>query len=179
MTHRFAEHQQEVDRLWETITERVHEKAEIYAALKASVELQSHYAGLLNRLDGGQRLQFPTAEAWINRLAVTSGWEATNKRRYDLIDLKQLRELSVDEIVELDGLQRLAGIKRELLTPELAWRADCPKMEAHCGFHCSVCEGMDHHWMPDSDDEINDGEPLMVCKHCPATRPIREDEDCD
>ena len=42
---------------------------------------------------------------------------------------------------------------------------------------CSVCEGMDHHWMPESDDEINDGEPFMVCKHCPATREMAADEE--
>lgn len=41
---------------------------------------------------------------------------------------------------------------------------------------CSICEGQGHHWMPDWDER--DGLPLMVCKHCPARREMRdEDED--
>jgi hypothetical protein len=40
--------------------------------------------------------------------------------------------------------------------------------------HCSSCEGMEHHWLPDVDD---DGMPLMVCKHCPATRPYTDEDD--
>lgn len=43
------------------------EKAE--AALGESVKLQSHYAGLLNIYDGGERMQFATADAWMERLA--------------------------------------------------------------------------------------------------------------
>lgn len=37
----------------------------------------------------------------------------------------------------------------------------------HCARHCTVCDGDDHHWLPECDDA---GEPLMVCKHCPAWR---------
>lgn len=37
-------------------------------ALEESVKLQSHYAALLNMHDGGERLQFTTAEEWIDRL---------------------------------------------------------------------------------------------------------------
>ena len=46
------------------------EKAQmqLYDALKESVKLQSHYAGLLNMWDGGQRLTFPTVESWLKRL---------------------------------------------------------------------------------------------------------------
>lgn len=40
-------------------------------ALEESVKLQSHYAELLNMYDGGQRRQFATAKAWIDRLAET------------------------------------------------------------------------------------------------------------
>jgi hypothetical protein len=40
-----------------------------------------------------------------------------------------------------------------------------------CARHCTVCEGMDHHWMPDFDDA---GEPLMACKHCPAWREMKD-----
>ena len=43
--------------------------AELEAALKQSVELQSHYAELLNMHDGGQRLTFANVEAWLDRLA--------------------------------------------------------------------------------------------------------------
>ena len=37
-------------------------------ALAESVKLQSHYATLLNMHDGGQRLIFKDADAWISRL---------------------------------------------------------------------------------------------------------------
>ena len=43
-----------------------------------------------------------------------------------------------------------------------------------CARHCSVCEGMDHHWMPDCTEE--DG-PLMVCKHCDAVREYTDEDD--
>jgi len=43
-----------------------------------------------------------------------------------------------------------------------------------CERHCSVCEGMDHHWMDDCTDE---GEPVQVCKHCEAWRPYQDDDD--
>lgn len=42
---------------------------ELHRALDESVKLQSHYAGLLNQYDGGQRLQFADADEWIKRLA--------------------------------------------------------------------------------------------------------------
>ena len=44
--------------------------AKLEAGLQQSVELQSHYAELLNMHDGGQRLAFANAEAWLDRLAV-------------------------------------------------------------------------------------------------------------
>ncbi len=37
-------------------------------ALTESVKLQSHYAKLLNMYDGGQRMQFESIEAWMDRL---------------------------------------------------------------------------------------------------------------
>ena len=40
-------------------------------ALAESVKLQSHYAGLLNMHDGGRRLQFDSADGWIQRLTQT------------------------------------------------------------------------------------------------------------
>jgi hypothetical protein len=36
--------------------------------LEESVKLQSHYAVLLNQWDEGHRRQFPTGEAWLQRL---------------------------------------------------------------------------------------------------------------
>jgi uncharacterized Zn finger protein (UPF0148 family) len=38
-------------------------------ALAQSVQLQAHYAELLNMHDGGQRMIFPTVEVWLARLA--------------------------------------------------------------------------------------------------------------
>lgn len=43
-------------------------ETETEIALRESVKLQSHYAELLNQQDGGERLSFPTTEAWIARL---------------------------------------------------------------------------------------------------------------
>lgn len=40
-------------------------------ALTESVTLQSHYAGLLNMHDGGQRMQFVSFVDWIKRLRET------------------------------------------------------------------------------------------------------------
>jgi hypothetical protein len=43
---------------------------ELETALRESVKLQSHYAGLLNMHDGGSRMTFASPEAWIERLRV-------------------------------------------------------------------------------------------------------------
>ena len=40
----------------------------IAKALEESVKLQTHYAELLNMHDGGERIGFETADAWIDRL---------------------------------------------------------------------------------------------------------------
>jgi hypothetical protein len=48
-------------------------KDDLYEALRRSCELQSHYAGLLNQYDGGERQKFTTPEAWISRLRETGG----------------------------------------------------------------------------------------------------------
>lgn len=37
-------------------------------ALAQSIQLQAHYAELLNMHDGGHRIIFPTVEAWLERL---------------------------------------------------------------------------------------------------------------
>ena len=56
----------EYDKVVDALRARV---AQLEAALKQSVELQSHYAELLNMHDGGQRLTFANVEAWLDRLA--------------------------------------------------------------------------------------------------------------
>ncbi len=45
-----------------------------------------------------------------------------------------------------------------------------------CELRCSVCEGEDvlHHWIDDCADE---GDPIQVCKHCPAWRPYPDETD--
>lgn len=42
---------------------------QLRSALERSVNLQSHYASLLNVYDGGKRMQFADADAWLARLA--------------------------------------------------------------------------------------------------------------
>ncbi len=44
---------------------------ELRVALEESVKLQSHYASLLNLHDGGNRIGFTDADAWIARLRET------------------------------------------------------------------------------------------------------------
>lgn len=41
---------------------------------------------------------------------------------------------------------------------------------------CIDCEGEAHHWMVECDEKRPEG--VMTCRHCPATRPIT-DEDLD
>jgi hypothetical protein len=45
--------------------------ATVRVALDESIRLQAHYAQLLNQYDGGRRLVFVNAEAWIARLRET------------------------------------------------------------------------------------------------------------
>lgn len=47
--------------------------AELQRALAKSVELQAHYATLLNEYDGGKRHSFRDAQEWIERLRATEG----------------------------------------------------------------------------------------------------------
>lgn len=44
-----------------------------------------------------------------------------------------------------------------------------------CKMHCPMCDGMDHHWMPDCDED--NGMPVMVCKHCEARRPYTDEDE--
>lgn len=45
-----------------------------------------------------------------------------------------------------------------------------------CARHCTMCEGQDHHWSYDGDQD-QDGEPLEGCRHCPALRPVPHTDD--
>lgn len=44
----------------------------LHYALAESLNLQSHYARLLNGYDGGSRLTFDSPQQWIDRLVETS-----------------------------------------------------------------------------------------------------------
>ena len=50
-------------------------------ALDESVALQSHYAVLLNIMDGGKRLTFTSGDDWINRLKEIGRIGSTNHDR--------------------------------------------------------------------------------------------------
>jgi hypothetical protein len=39
---------------------------------------------------------------------------------------------------------------------------------------CINCEGEEHHWMMECDDDHPEG--IMACKHCPATRAIQDSD---
>ncbi len=49
-------------------TETTNRELELRRALEESVQLQSHYAKLLNLWDGGKRRTFENGDAWIDRL---------------------------------------------------------------------------------------------------------------
>lgn len=70
---------------------------------------------------------------------------------------------------ELDEAISNAREADELRSAEGAIAAVFP-----CDRHCAVCEGHDHHWLPECDDL---GEPIMVCKHCPAWREMSDDDE--
>jgi hypothetical protein len=59
---------------------------------------------------------FDEAISLTDFLAITAGWEATNKRRLELIERKANNPIRTEERAELQRLQRLAGLKRELLS---------------------------------------------------------------
>ncbi len=57
---------------------------------------------------------FDEAVSLADFLAITADWDATNKRRQELME-KAGRALPAEDATELKHLQRLAGLKRELL----------------------------------------------------------------
>ena len=50
------------------VTSAYRANAQLMDALEQSVEMQSHYAALLNEIDGGVRFTFRSADEWIVRL---------------------------------------------------------------------------------------------------------------
>ena len=70
--------------------------------------------------DSGFTLYFPdNLEEEITLsdfLAITADWEATNKRRLELVEKKLGKTIQAEERAELERLQHLAGLKRELLS---------------------------------------------------------------
>ena len=66
---------------------------------------------------------------------------------------------------------------------------DCPDCNASgmlpvgvfdpiCARHCHLCEGEDHHWSFEG-QQTTEGEPVMSCRHCPALRPVTDDDGDD
>jgi hypothetical protein len=51
-----------------------------------------------------------------DRNLITSDWDVTNQRRLGLIEKKAAKTIQAEEKEELQQLQRLAGLKRELLS---------------------------------------------------------------
>ncbi len=49
----------------EWIEELQNEARDLRHALEQSVRTQAQYAGLLNSIDGGRRLQYATADEWM------------------------------------------------------------------------------------------------------------------
>lgn len=56
-------------------TDQVAEIKRLREALAESVKLQSHYASILNGYDGGRRMQFGSAEEWLDRLSAVRSKE--------------------------------------------------------------------------------------------------------
>ncbi len=50
-------------------------------------------------------------------LAITRDWDSTNKRRHELIEKKISKQITPQEDEELLRLQKLAGMKRQLVMP--------------------------------------------------------------
>jgi hypothetical protein len=61
-------------------------------------------------------MQFEEVMSLIDFLAITADWDRINRRRHDLIEKKATQALQSAEALELKQLQRLAGLKRELLS---------------------------------------------------------------
>ena len=99
--------------------------AEVLRLYELPVELERQ---LLDYFSGWQRVGVPFKQdcyfpegfdepiSLADFLAITADWEVTNKRRLVLIEKKTAKTLRPEEGEELQRLQRLAGLKRELLS---------------------------------------------------------------
>jgi len=113
----------------EAVTEAVLRlDAAVLAAYNISASVQRQ---LLKMFDGWSRPLPPPYNSEFTRyfpdhfdeditladyLAITADWDATNKRRLKLIEKKTDKAISSEERDALQRLQRLAGLKRELLS---------------------------------------------------------------
>lgn len=108
--------------------------------------------------------------------AAEADWQACERENAKLKDL--LREVYTDcEIARhYRAHSDIFGRIRDVigLAPQPA-PASKPALPP-CVRHCEVCQGSDHHWMEECDEN---GEPVWVCKHCEATKPFDgyKDED--
>jgi type I restriction-modification system DNA methylase subunit len=99
--------------------------AEVMRCYGLPVELERQ---LLDYFAGWQRVGVPFQQdryfpegfdepiSLSDYLAITSDWDATNRRRLRLIEKKATKTIRAEEKEELQQLQRLAGLKRELLS---------------------------------------------------------------
>ena len=69
---------------------------------------------LIETLEEAGNADVPISQADL--YAITDGWDTNNKRRHRLIEKKHAQTLRPEEAEELKNLQRLAGLKRELLS---------------------------------------------------------------
>jgi hypothetical protein len=99
--------------------------AEILLLYELPVELERQ---LLDYFSGWRRVGVPYQQdryfpegfdepiSLADYLAITADWDVTNKRRLGLIEKKIAKTARPEEGEELRQLQRLAGLKRELLS---------------------------------------------------------------
>jgi hypothetical protein len=67
---------------------------------------------------------FSELERLSDLLSVTADWPKTNRRRAKLIDLEELGQLTPEQAIELENLQRLADARVSLLKPRQAEAID-------------------------------------------------------
>ena len=99
--------------------------AEVLRLYKLPVEIERQ---LLDYFSGWERVGVPFKQdryfpvgfdepiSLVDFIAISADWDATNKRRLDLIEKKAKAALNPEEGGELGHLQHLAGLKRELLS---------------------------------------------------------------
>lgn len=84
---------------------------------------------------------------------------------------KAFAEACIQAVGEISPAEARAAVERYVKE----WTAENNHPECR---RCSVCEGEEHHWLPDYDDDGEDESgPFLVCKHCPARMPVPDDWD--